>query len=96
MTTETRGTHSEPHSHHHHHEIHFFVDGEPFETGQREWTPNAIIRKFGEKDPAIHYLVRIEGHHSHSYQGRGRSQSKSTAARDFRSYRRGRPRFRKA
>ena len=54
-----------------HHEIHFFVDGEPLETDQREWTPNAIIRKFGEKDPATNYLVRIERHHSHSYQGKG-------------------------
>jgi len=52
-------------------EIHFFVDGEPYETDRREWTPNEIIRKFGEKDPATHYLVRIEGHHRHSYEGKG-------------------------
>jgi hypothetical protein len=74
MTSESSGISHEPHhhpGHHHHHEIHFYVDGEPFETEQREWTPNAIIRKFGEKDPATNYLVRIEGHHSHSYQGKG-------------------------
>jgi len=53
----------------HHHEIHFFVDGEPFETDRRDWTPNEIIKTFGDKDPATHYLVRIEGHIS--YQGKG-------------------------
>lgn len=62
----------EPHqSTGHHHEIHFFVDGEPHETDQRDWTPNQIIREFGEKDPATHYLVRIEGHDRISYQGKG-------------------------
>lgn len=55
----------------HHQEIHFFVDGEPFETDQRKWTPNEIITTFGGKDPATNYLVRIEGHHRHSYQGKG-------------------------
>jgi hypothetical protein len=55
----------------HHHEIHFFVDGEPFETDQRKWTPNEIIKTFGGKDPATNYLVRIEVHHRHSYQGKG-------------------------
>lgn len=74
MTIETSNTQIEPQhdpGHRHDHEIHFFVDGERFETDQREWTPNAIIRKFGEKDSATNYLVRIEGHHSHSYQGKG-------------------------
>jgi hypothetical protein len=52
-------------------EIHFFVDGEPHETARREWTPTEIIKKFGEKDPATHYLVRIEGHQRHSYEGKG-------------------------
>lgn len=66
------GHHHEHHHHvHHHHEIHFFVDGEPYETDQREWTPNEIIKTFGDKDPATHYLVRIEGHHRHSYEGKG-------------------------
>lgn len=55
----------------HHHEIHFFVDGEPFETDRQEWTPNEIIKTFGQKDPATNYLVRLEGHHRHSYQGKG-------------------------
>jgi hypothetical protein len=54
-----------------HHEIHFFVDGEPHETDKRELTPNEIIKDFGEKDPATHYLVRIEGHHRDSYEGKG-------------------------
>ena len=55
----------------HHHEIHFFVDGEPHETDKRELTPNEIIKDFGEKDPATHYLVRIEGHNRISYEGKG-------------------------
>ena len=55
----------------HQHEIHFFVDGEPHETDKRELTPNEIIKDFGEKDPATHYLVRIEGHHRVSYEGKG-------------------------
>ena len=46
---------------HHHHEIHFTVDGEPEETKRREITPDEIIRDFGHKDPAIYYLIRIEG-----------------------------------
>ena len=54
-----------------HHVIHFSVDGEPFETKQVEWTPNDIIRKFGERDPATNYLVEIEGRHKVSFQGKG-------------------------
>lgn len=72
---ETRHQHNHPESHHseHHHkeEICFFVDGEPFETVHKNWTPDAIIRKFGEKDPACNYLVRIEHRHRHSYEGLG-------------------------
>jgi hypothetical protein len=60
----------------HQHEIHFFVDGEPYETDQRDWTPNEIIKHFGEKDPATHYLVRIEGHQRISYQGKGEESIK--------------------
>jgi hypothetical protein len=55
----------------HHHEIHFFLDGEPQETDKREHTPNEIIKDFGHKDPATHYLVRIEGHRRISYQSKG-------------------------
>ena len=55
----------------HHHEIHFFLDGEPHETDSRELTPNEIIKDFGKKDPATHYLVHIEGHHRISYEGKG-------------------------
>jgi hypothetical protein len=55
---------------HHHHVIHFSVDGEEFETQQREWTPNAIIKEFGGRDPATNYLVEIKGHHKESFQGK--------------------------
>jgi hypothetical protein len=56
----------------HHREIHFAVDGEPYETEKREWTPNQIIAEFGHKDPKTHYLVRLERHHPPiSYQGQG-------------------------
>lgn len=51
--------------------IHFFVDGEPFTTHDKEWTPNEIIRKFAEKDPSNHYLVQIHGHERVSYEGLG-------------------------
>ena len=54
----------------HHHEIHFFVDGEPAETEKQELTPNEIIKEFGHKDPATHYLVQI-GPPRVSYQGKG-------------------------
>jgi hypothetical protein len=53
------------------HVIHFSVDGEPHETVERELTPNEILKKFAEKDPATHYLVQIQGNHRISYQGKG-------------------------
>ncbi|MGA2402416.1 MAG: hypothetical protein ABSG91_12050 [Syntrophobacteraceae bacterium] len=57
---------------HHDHEIHFTVDGEPDETTRREMTPDEIISEFGGKDPAINYLVRIEGGHQQaSYRDQG-------------------------
>jgi hypothetical protein len=74
MTSEMSGSTHDLHlrpDHHHDHETHFSVDGEPFESDQHEWTPDAIIIKFGEKDPKTNYLVRIDGHHPHSYQGKG-------------------------
>jgi len=55
----------------HIHEIHFSVDGERYETRERELTPNEIIRRFAQKDPATHYLVQIEGHRRISYEGKG-------------------------
>lgn len=42
-------------------EIPFHVDGELEKTTQAVWTPNDIIRVFGEKDPATHYLTQIQG-----------------------------------
>ena len=53
------------------HEIHFTVDGEPYETRERELTPNEILQKFAGKDPATHYLVQIQGQHRISYPGTG-------------------------
>lgn len=58
----------------HPHIIHFSVDGEDYETTQREWTPNAIIKEFGGRDPATNYLVQIEGQKKISYQGKGDTQ----------------------
>jgi hypothetical protein len=51
--------------------IHFWLDGEPFETRRHELTPNKIIREFGNLDSATHYLVEIEGRHRESFQGKG-------------------------
>lgn len=59
------------HQPHHTHEVHIVVDGEPYETKHHEMTPNAIIREFGEKDPATNYLVQIEHHGQKSYEGKG-------------------------
>src|SRR5688572_30518817 len=58
-------------SDHGHHEIHLRVDGEHYTTRDDTWTPNEIIRKFAEKDPATHYLVQVHGHEHISYEGRG-------------------------
>lgn len=57
---------------HHHKEVHFFVDGEPFETCDPKTTPNNIICEYGNRDPAQNYLVQIKGHGKDiSYQGKG-------------------------
>jgi hypothetical protein len=56
--------------------IHFFVDGDEFETTQREWTPNAIIGEFGGRDPATNYLVEIEGSQEISFKGKGETSIK--------------------
>jgi hypothetical protein len=56
---------------HEHSEIHFKVDGEPYETKARELTPNVIIKDFAGRDPVTHYLVQIEGTHKESYRDKG-------------------------
>jgi hypothetical protein len=43
-------------------EIHFTVDGEPFETRHPKQTPNYIIDEYSDRDPATNYLVKIKGH----------------------------------
>jgi hypothetical protein len=50
------------------HTIRFFVDGEDEVTNEHDLTPNFIIKEFGHKDPATHYLVRLQGNHLESYQ----------------------------
>jgi hypothetical protein len=57
----------------HVHEIRFTVDGEPYETTERELTPNEILKRFAGKDPSTHYLVQIQGqgHHPISFQDKG-------------------------
>ncbi|GAC1382479.1 MAG: hypothetical protein NVSMB48_13120 [Marmoricola sp.] len=52
--------------------IQISVDGEPVVV-PRDTTPDAILRADG-LDPATHYLVRVEGHHQTSYQGKGSEQ----------------------
>lgn len=56
---------------HRHHKIDFTVDGEEYDTDERERTPNQIIREYGKKDPATCYLVKIQGVEKESYQGKG-------------------------
>lgn len=55
----------------HHRVIHFWLDGEPEETSQEVWTPNAIIQQFGKKDPATHYLVQLKGDETITYKDKG-------------------------
>jgi hypothetical protein len=50
--------------------IHFEVDGDPYETRQRVWTPNAIIKEFPKLDSSANYLVRI-GHDEANYKNKG-------------------------
>lgn len=47
---------------HHDKEVHFTVDGEPFETRHPKQTPNYIIDEYSDRDPATNYLVKIKGH----------------------------------
>lgn len=68
--------HDRPHHHIHMHDgqvfetsertVHFEVDDEVCSTRQHELPPVEIMRLAGV-DPQNHYLVRIEGHHQHSY-----------------------------
>lgn len=51
--------------------ITIYVDGEPFEIEDRRLTPNEIIRRFAEKDPATNYLLQIGSGDPVSYQGKG-------------------------
>jgi hypothetical protein len=53
----------------HHHLINFTVDGEDYETKQREWTPNAILEEFPKLDPAKFYLAQITGKEPIRYEG---------------------------
>jgi len=57
----------------HEHEIHFEVDGEEFEIPRKDddQTPDYIIRKYAERDPATNYLIKLTGREPVSYQGKG-------------------------
>jgi hypothetical protein len=50
--------------------ITFTVDGEPLTTAEELLTPNQILSLAGI-DPATTYLVKVEGRHQVSFQGRG-------------------------
>lgn len=64
-TTENRSKNQNPP-----HQIDFTVDGEPYETTDKEMTPDAILKLVG-RDPTSSYLVQIQGDHQVSYQGKG-------------------------
>jgi exonuclease VII small subunit len=55
----------------HHRVVHFEVDGEEFETREPKQMPNFIIKEYGHRDPATHYLVEIDGGKKISFQGKG-------------------------
>jgi hypothetical protein len=71
LSTSTQQPEHEHGGQHGQEQIHFTVDGEPYKTHLDHLTPNEIIRKFAQKDPASHYLVQIHGHERISYEGRG-------------------------
>jgi hypothetical protein len=50
--------------------IEFTVDDEPVITTEEILTPDQILQLAGI-DPATSYLVKVEGRHQESYQGRG-------------------------
>lgn len=50
--------------------IHFSVDGEEYETEQRKWTPNEIIKEFSGLDVATHYLIETDPRHQANFQGK--------------------------
>jgi hypothetical protein len=52
-----------------HHDIHFKVDGEPYETMRRNWTPNEILGEFPKLDPTKFYLAKITGKEPIRYDG---------------------------
>lgn len=49
------------------------VDGRSLTLDDPTTTPNEILTLAG-LDPTTHYLVRIEGRHQHSFEGRGHEQ----------------------
>ncbi len=49
------------------------VDGRSLTLDDPTTTPNEILTFVG-LDPTTHYLVRIEGRHQHSFEGRGDEQ----------------------
>lgn len=63
----SQSDHSKPQPH----VIVFTLDGEEKSTTERDWTPNRILAKFGEKDPAAYYLVQILGNHKVSFKDKG-------------------------
>jgi len=50
--------------------IEITVDGRPITLDDPETTPNEILRLAG-LDPVTNYLVRVEGRHQVSFEGRG-------------------------
>lgn len=50
--------------------IEITVDGRPITLDDPETTPNEVLRLAG-LDPATNYLVRVEGRHQVSFEGRG-------------------------
>jgi hypothetical protein len=53
--------------------IEITVDGRPVTLDDPNTTPNEILRLAG-LDPATNYLVRVEGRHQVSFEGRGDEQ----------------------
>lgn len=52
------------------HPVTIELDGEPLDVPDRDTTPDAVLALAG-LSPATHYLVRVNGRHRESLQGKG-------------------------
>jgi hypothetical protein len=77
-----------------HHVVHFFVDGEEYDTREPKQTPNHIIREYGRRDPTNTTLLKSMAVRRSATRAEARKSSAYTTAPAFRSSRSAQPRCR--